>query len=702
MIALDLAWRGAAAIGIFGGLALAAYVAAALAAGRHGLLVRSVATGVGLLWIATALFHLLAAFRLFALVPAALCAGVLGGVAVRAAGGTPALARALRRDGAALRRIGRRVRRSPHRFWILAFALLAAPGLLRAIAIPPLGWDTLTYHGVKAGMWVQSAGLDSMSGTGPWAYYRNMLAGGEVFTAWAMLPMRADTLTGLVEVAQWLGLGLAALALARELGAREPYGSAAAGAILAVPTLFVLPGSGYVEPVALLALVGSLGLGLRGLRGRPALLVLAGAGFGVSAATKLPMILLCGVLLALFVLVAVARGPARRRALAVAGCAAFLVALGPWLLISYRRTGAIFSPLPVRIGDLVLGYAPPEVAWMLSRPIPAMDWLVREGKVLLRVFHAPIFRSESLGMVSLAALALAPFGYARLVRRDRLAAALLGCGLVVAAALYLSPGLAPVRVYWTFSSSRFLLPFWALAIVVSVAALRDGSRAALFVLRAFALYALAGHLGWGFGRASGLGAVAATGIVAAVAAAFRFGGRGRLAVRVAAAVAALVLIGIARDALRHDALARDFMIHRDVRPWAAAAPRVDRPGEPRVVAITSGPKRSLDNWFAYPFLGSRLQNTVLYVPPSVDGRIVPFGGEGELEAAADFDAWLARLEDRDVTEVMSFEPASIELGWMEARPDRFERTAGDGAGWGLYRLRSGSEILSSPRDTRGS
>ncbi len=702
MIVLELAWRGAAALWIAGGLALAAYVLAAFAAPRRGILLRAVATVLALHWIATALFHVLAAFRLFALVPSILAATLAAALAARAAGGPPALARDLRRDGAALVRIGRRIRRSPHRFWILAFALLAAPGVLRAIAIPPLGWDTLTYHGVKAAMWVRNGGVDSMVGTGPWAYYRNMLAGGEVFTAWAMLPMRSDTLTGLVEVAQGLALAIASLALARELGAREPYASAAAGAVLSVPTLFVLPGSGYVEPVMLFALVASLALGLRGVRGTPSLLALAGAGFGVSAAAKLPMVPLCGILFALLLLFALARGKARRAPFAVAGIAAFLAAVGPWLWLSYRRTGAIFSPLPIRIGDLVLGHAPPEVEWMLSRPLPAMDWFVREGKVLLRVFHAPIFRSESLGMASLAALALAPFGFARLARKDLFAAVLLGSALVLAAALYFSPALAPVRVYWTFSSSRFLLPFFALAVLVSVSGLRSGSRAFLFVLRAFALYALAGHLGWGFGRASWLGVAAAAGIAAVLGAAFRLRGRGRLAVRLAVAVVALACLGIARDTLRHDALAGDFMIHRDVRPWAPAVPLVDRPAEPRLLAITSGPKRSLDNWFAYPFFGSRLQNAVAYVPSSKDGRIVPFGGGRELEAAADFDAWLARLERRGVTEVMSFEPASIELGWMEARPERFVRLAGDGVGWGLYRVRRGGAPVSSPRDTRGS
>lgn len=701
--------RGAAAIGIAGGFALASYVTGALLAGARRPLVRWLASGLALTWIATVGFHALSSLRLFGMLPAVILSVGLGLIAWRAVGGGEGMRCWMRRDARFLLRAGRLVRGSRHRLWILSFCALAAPGLLRAFILPPLGWDTLTYHGVKAAMWVQNGGVDSMVGTGPWGYYRNMLAGAEVFTAWAMLPLRADTLTGLLEVGEWLALGLAVLVLARELGAREPLGSAAAAVVLSVPTVFTLPGSGYVELALLLTFVGSLASGIRGLRDRPGLLLLAGAGLGVSASTKLPMVPSCGIVLALLAAVALVRGTRRSRAFALAGVAAFLAALVPWLLLSYQRTGAPFSPIPIQVGSLVLGRAAPELAWMASRPLPDMTWFAREGAVLVRVFHPPVLRTEALGLLALVPLAAAPFGFLRLGRRNSLAFVLVACAAAVSGVLFFSPGLASVRLYWPISSSRFLLPFWTLTTVVSVAAAWRGParfRHLAVLLRAVALFQLAACFGYGFSGRSWFGALLAGAGVCVLGAAATFTSRRRsvatrAGVWVVAILAGILLLTILRDGLRQDLLQRDFVIHEDRKDWAVAVPFVDVPDDPRVIAVTSGPKRSLDNWFAYPFLGRRLQNSVVYIPVSWGGEIRPFGDEAALEEfqlTADFDAWRRRLDERGVTEVMSFEPGSLELSWMEGRPGEFDRLCGQDGRWGLYRLRTPT----SRRDTPGS
>jgi hypothetical protein len=36
--------------------------------------------------------------------------------------------------------------------------------------------------------------------------------------------------------------------------------------------------------------------------------------------------------------------------------------------------------------------------------------------------------------------------------------------------------------------------------------------------------------------------------------------------------------------------------------------------------------------------------------------------------------------------VMSFSPASVELRWMESRPDRFRRISGEDGDWGLFAI----------------
>src|SRR5205823_4086844 len=126
----------------------------------------------------------------------------------------------------------------------------------------------LSYHGVKAGMWVQYAGALHMAAPGPWAHYAMLWGGGEVFTAWAMLPFHSDLLAMAVDSVEWLALGLALVALARELSIREPYSSAVAGAALAVPSVRVLVGSGYVELCQLMMAVSSIALAARFLRHR--------------------------------------------------------------------------------------------------------------------------------------------------------------------------------------------------------------------------------------------------------------------------------------------------------------------------------------------------------------------------------------------------------------------------------------------------
>ena len=40
-----------------------------------------------------------------------------------------------------------------------------------------------------------------------------------------------------------------------------------------------------------------------------------------------------------------------------------------------------------------------------------------------------------------------------------------------------------------------------------------------------------------------------------------------------------------------------------------------------------------------------------------------------------------------MTEIMAFGPPSLELYWMESNPQLFERLAGNGSDWGLYRMR---------------
>jgi hypothetical protein len=84
-------------------------------------------------------------------------------------------------------------------------------------------------------------------------------------------------------------------------------------------------------------------------------------------------------------------------------------------------------------------------------------------------------------------------------------------------------------------------------------------------------------------------------------------------------------------------------------------------------------------------MGSRLQNEIHYVPPTKDGRVAHFGPYGTFHQSIDREAWIARLRERDITEVLTFFPRSVEQQWMDENPALFQRLAGD-VNWALFRV----------------
>jgi hypothetical protein len=134
-------------------------------------------------------------------------------------------------------------------------------------------------------------------------------------------------------------------------------------------------------------------------------------------------------------------------------------------------------------------------------------------------------------------------------------------------------------------------------------------------------------------------------------------------------VAALAITGLGtwRDGSRYRLAAINSVFPWGPGRWVALAQALDQPARPRRVAITAGRDRVPHNLLGYPFFGRRLQNEVVQVE------------------ARDAGTWLAALERQGITDVVSLAPRTPELGWMEARPERFERLAG-GPQEGAFRL----------------
>ena len=192
-------------------------------------------------------FHLLRAINAFHLLGATLYQTLVTMAVLQLGGGSGGLRQWFVRDLRFIHKLHQRYRCSSYRQVAVALAVVSLPIVIRPLILPPMGWDSLTYHAVKPAMWVQYAGMLRMDGPGTWAYSAPLWAGGEIFTAWAMLPFHSDLLATAVDAVEWLALGLALIALARELGIREPHASVTAAFALAIPTLRISVGSGYVE-----------------------------------------------------------------------------------------------------------------------------------------------------------------------------------------------------------------------------------------------------------------------------------------------------------------------------------------------------------------------------------------------------------------------------------------------------------------------
>lgn len=692
---IELCARIAAAALLTAGTGLAAFGVAVRIDGRAPSLRRWIATIAASPVVMTFTFHALAPFGAFRLLPVLSVVALLAALATRLLGGVSAVRSLLRREVRFLGRSARLVASRPGRGASAAFFVCASPILLRAVVAPPLGWDTFTYHALKAGMWVQGGGLDAMEGTGPWGYYRDMLGGGDIPFAWSLLSMHGDGLTGIFGVFQWLALGLCLVGLSRELGSRGRWPATIAGFLLALPTVRLVVGSAYVEIGLLLSFTAGLTLALRARRHTPALAVLlSAASLGVAGAHKLPMVVIAGA--TLVVALGAAWRRSRRTGLTTAALLLFCLPAAAFFAVSYVRNGTPLAPLPVRFLGLAAGEASPEVHWYMDRPELA-DIAYRVGpelEVLAHIFGAPGDLSGGLGPFAFVSMLTGLL----LVWRLRPEAA----GICIAAAAatfacFYAPGFSMVRHYWSVSSGRFLLPAVAVlaitgARVVSGTGLARPYMRLLLAGTFFQLLQTARH---GIGAASEEAIFWLIALVGATATIVAFVGRALPPPQRGWAVSVPILGAILgflalKELYRDRILAEDFAIHFTPAYWAEAASIVDDPTEPRVVAVTSGPERNLDNWFASPFLGRRLQNRLVNLPLAADGIRRRWGAGGandEIRRTADYAAWRRSIAASGVTDVMSFKPPSVELSFMEAHPGEFQRRAGVPGEWGLFRVR---------------
>ncbi|HJQ96956.1 MAG TPA: hypothetical protein VJ826_01520, partial [Candidatus Polarisedimenticolaceae bacterium] len=492
-------------------------------------------------------------------------------------------------------------------------------------------------------------------------------------------------------------------ATARAIGAGRPDALLGAGAVAMTPAVANALTVAYVDNTVLALTLAAVALGIDGIRRRATgAIALSGLALGLACATKYSMLQpLAGAALVLVWAV----GP--RLAALFAGGAALPLLLecaDRWVL-----TGSPFWPFRLALAGREIFPGNEELTLLL------------QGKLALpgqAVFDAPSFfgwllsprRHEfaqclGVGPVFPLIAALAAFVFIRAVRdREHRAIALFGAAI---AALTITATLGEdnlaLRTLWAQTYARFTMPAFALAITAAAAACSPWSRGAL-AAHALVSAALAWPHGWSGVDARGA-ARALVPIVAGLSLAwivdrvlrsrsqaFRIPG-----VALAFAVPLLILLPSIRADVRYAIYERAsqpspaFDMHELNRQYVGAWPlwRALDDGTPHRIAVAAGFDGTGHNVYLFPLLGSRLQNEIVYVPPSSDGRVIDYRSEREMTAAASHAAWSSRLSSAGVDAFAALAPPPPErAAWIEPDRARFAPLArsadGESAAWRVY------------------
>lgn len=683
------------ALALLGACTLTAYPIAAFLTDRGRISYRWCGTAIVACWLLTSLFYVLtwaSAFRLRVAVPLWLLL-VLVHVAFR----RRRYDRLLRQDLSRLWALGSRP--LPPR---LAWALCAVMGVValrasRGLVAPPLAWDSLTYHLLKAGRWVQNGAWVSEAAPDAWSYYEYFPAGGDLLWAWAMLPVHSDALLGPAGVLVWLVCLLGGYGAAVSMRASRSDAVLTALAIAAMPSVVSFLTSGYVTTFVLAQfLLAFVFIPVVLDAGRLGHALLAAASLGMAAGAQVSALPLLGLGM---VAVCVGVWRVRPARAAVGAVALSLVVCGVGLagyFYTWIQTGSPLYPMAVSIGGRTIAAGNDQLAGVLSGQylgLKQTDFLPL--KFLAQMFYGssfnPAWEHLNLGPGALVLMALGLAGVARQRNTERRGVTLLLLAMAsIPIAGIMSDAMLSQRTMWAPVAGRFLTPAVAAFALLGTAVL-GGLSAWLRTLAVLGGVAYAIPLGIGEADWLAMGrlvwfALPGVAIAFAIAA---IGWRVRhLYTAIGLALVALLTViawGVhsTRTRFRYAiyesaASAAAYDLHPLFPAYVSAWPiwaQLDGERPYRIAFVAGWDGFGGHNWYRYPLLGSRLQNTVVYVPPTRDGRVLAFRRANHLLYHADSRVWIRRLIDQEIDVVVAAPADTVELSWMRDHPRVFASIA---------------------------
>jgi len=646
---------------------------------------RTCSAGIIAFWLGSAMFNILINLKMFFPLPALLMAAAIF-AAVRFGSEKTTTNSLLIPATRLCQRLFKRFNKSlTGKVAALSFLALFSLLLSRSLLLPMVGWDSLVYHTLKAGLWIQTGQHYNLDSPGLWQSYKTFFGGGEAFTALAMIFTSSDISGSMPDLILWGLLGLSSLALQRELQIKGTARYLITVAFLCCPIIAGAVGSGYVDNgLAGFLMAGTLFFIKFFRNGKNEHFMLAATAYGLAGAMKATGLATGLIMLALLLIYAKVK---KLTSLSQISLAALLFAssTGPWLLFNHQISGYILGSIPAAIGPLVLGVMPLPFAYLCNSSDVQAYSLTHELYALWQSL-------SGFGLFA-ALLFLVPCGIAAQIKKSNQSHWVSLTPALIISALYFSPSFSAIRLLWAGSNGRFISAAIILfAVFFPCMGSGKTARLARFICCLAIPLGLTDYLiRYFFSNFSQveisilLVGACITGLsYAALNKTWTTLLLHQKAVLLITTTLLLVMAANVKDFLRDESYKSAFFLHEHPTYWAEALPYIAN--SKLKIAFTYGMEQMHHRAFIAPFLGARLQNEACYVSPLADGRTPVYHPDYIDKEPYSYGSWIKRLREKKITHLLCFAPRCKELEWARSHPESFKMLAGNNA-WGFFEIK---------------
>jgi hypothetical protein len=577
----------------------------------------------------------------------------------------------------------------------------------RALLMPPLAWDCLTYHLTFAALWIKTGTLLLFKAPDQIQGCAHLPINGELFAAWFLLPFHSDLIVNTMNFPLTLLGGISCYGIGKELGLSRKEASFAPGLICFAPVIYAQLTTQYVDNTVFAFCIAAVLFTLRYLRrGHLFDSFMALVTGGILLGTKYTGIPAFA-LIFIAVTIRTIGLPDYPKMKKVA-----VIILG--ILIVCCLGGRKYIHNTIEAGNPLYPFSLKVMQFEVFEGYPKLE----EEKELI----AERITKQGLDKLSLWESEYVKFSYQEVTAGPKfLLFLILGCISLFIKPNYISIGgwlflsmmwVVPLGIHyldnsadiariggWVESSTRYVSPFIALFtiqglfVIQKIGKLWGKIDILLVVLVVWDLLHVRSDHGveiaasypllipllfFGFiffifiqEKAVKLSQKATDNIKSSLWMDTSIGKWVAYVMALLVFVGALYLLQSYRDSSRYTYYKGHEDFHYLPRNYVDAWDFLDKEGEKKIITMARGWQPESHIWFFYPLLGRHLQNDIVYVSAKYKWETPTWLDRGLLRGE-DFSIWIANLKRNKVDYILVVEPWPIELTWMARHPDKFQ------------------------------